>query len=144
MTEPAPETSRPRFAPAPPVPPPSTHLRLPGTQTRYVAVDLVDEVVPLPPLTPLPGAGPSVLGFVWVRDRIRLVCRIDGVGDPLAASGTPGGHPHLIVARHPLPCVLATGRIDLVGSAEAADADALVIDAGALEALARGEAVVAA
>ena len=88
--------------------PPRRALLVRGARPWAVPCALISEIMPLPSVTPLPGAAPDTLGVAWIRNRIRRVGRWSGGGGGDAALR------HVLVTDGDACCIAASGRIDLV------------------------------
>ena len=110
---------------------PRRALLLRAAHPWAVPCALVSEIMPLPPVTPLPGASEDVLGVAWIRNRIRRIGRLPGGRTGDAAPR------HVLVTDGDACCVAASGRIDLVDPDEVPEGTAW-LDAAALAGIGGG------
>ena len=105
-----------------------------GERRFAVDLDLVEEVVPLGPITPVPSAPPVVVGAVNVRGEVCPVLHLErapGVDCPSPAQPRRG-QAGLLTSAAGYRAVLYTRRLREVARLEPGDQEVELLDPGAL------------
>jgi chemotaxis signal transduction protein len=105
-----------------------------GERRFAIDLDLVDEVVPLGPITPVPSAPPVVAGAVNVRGEVCPVLHLErapGVDCPSPAQPRRG-QAGLLTSAAGYRAVLYTRRLREVARLEPGDREVELLDPGAL------------
>lgn len=105
-----------------------------GERRFAIDLDLVDEVVPLGPITPVPSAPPVIAGAVNVRGEVCPVLHLErapGVDCPSPAQPRRG-QAGLLTSAAGYRAVLYTRRLREVARLEPGDQEVELLDPGAL------------